>query len=122
MGGSIEADDLRQRFVSNADLLRLGLLDGSSVAEVLGIAAFTWLTRKDLGPLPPTILGSVASGLPPTVSTHTPPDRVTPPSAGAPPAPEPFGLARAGLNSNHVPLSSLAQVTLPSSDVTPAPP
>jgi hypothetical protein len=37
----------------------------------------------------------------------------------------PFGLATAGLqppNSNHVPLSSLAQVTLPSSDVTPASP
>ncbi len=88
-----------------------------------------WLTRKDLGPPPPTILGSAVSALPSAASSRPPLDPVTIPSTALPPATgssgPPFGLANAGLqppNSNRVPLSSLAPVTLPSSGVTPASP
>jgi hypothetical protein len=41
-----------------------------------------WLTRKDLGPPPPTLLGSALSAIPSANSSHTPPVQVTLSSSG----------------------------------------
>jgi hypothetical protein len=48
-----------------------------------------WLTQPDLGPPPPSLLSAALSAMPPTISTHTPPEPFTvtlPSSSATPPA------------------------------------
>jgi hypothetical protein len=46
-----------------------------------------WLTRKDLGEAPPTLLSAALSAIPSAVSSHTPPEPVTFVSSGVADAP-----------------------------------